>query len=87
MKQYCFASKTSTGDAVALLKMAVQRTFNICRDIIPCFIDYEKTSDQTQHTEYTDKQKKVLGKKEYLCWKYKGRLKESRQVEEEKWKL
>ena len=47
--QYGFVAKKGTRDAIALLKMVIQRGLNANREIFACFIDYEKAFDRANH--------------------------------------
>lgn len=56
--QYGFAAKKRTRDAIALLKVVIQRTLNANREIIVCFIDYEEAFDCVNHQKMMEILKK-----------------------------
>ena len=56
--QYWFVAKKGTRDAIALLKVVIQRTLKANREIIACFIDYEKAFDRVNHEKMMKIQKK-----------------------------
>ena len=47
--QFGFVAKRGTRDAIALLKIIIQRALNVNREIITCFVDYEKAFDRVNH--------------------------------------